>query len=471
MSFYQFLLVIKSRYKVVLLVLFGVMAFGIAMSFLLPSKYTAKTTLVVDIKSVDPVSGKMLPSMMMMPGYMSTQSDIITSDRVVQKAAQLLQLDKSPILAERWRKETKGRGDMITWLGEVLKKDLDVKPSRESDMVAIYFTSRDPAFSAAVANAIGQAYIDTNLDLKVEPAKQYADWFSERIKGLRANLEDAQSKLADFQQKTGLVDEDVRNPANVKLNQLTAQLANAETQSAETQSKAMHSSSGDTMPDVMQNPVVQNLKTQIYDQEGRLQELGRNVGRNNPDYQALESQIALLKQKLETETRRVMGSIATANSVNKQKERELQAAIERRKQQVLTDNKDRDQIAVLENDVAAAQKAYDFALQQYAQNSLESQSTQTNITVLTSAKPPIVRSSPNIFLNLILSVFFGTILGAAAAFGAEMSDRRIRSDVELHEGTGVPLLAHIRPEQEVKEGGSRGLMGMFQKPRLAKGIA
>ncbi len=469
MSFYQFLLVIRSRYKVALLVLFATLAFGVAISFISSSKYTAKTTIVVDAKSVDPLSGKMMPAAMMMPGYGSSQVDIISSDRVVQKAAQLLQLDKNQVLVERWQRETKGRGDLIVWLGELLKKDLDVKPSRESDMVAIYFTSVDPALSAAVANAIAQAYIETNLDLKVEPAKQYADWFGDRMKGLRANLEKAQSNLAEFQRKSGLV-ADGRNAGmdNAKLSQLSTQLVYAESQSADTQSKEVHAASADTMPDVMQNPVVLNIKNQIIDREARLQELGKNVGRNHPDYQALESEIALLKQKLETESRRVMSSIETANRVNKQREKEIEASIEKHKQQVFTDNKDRDQIGVLENEVAAAQKSYDFVLQQYMQSNLESQSTQTNITVLTPARPPVKPSSPNIFLNMIISLFFGIVLGAASAFAAEMSDRRVRTDVDLKAETGVPVLVQIVPDSE---GGMGWLQRMLPKPKLAKGLA
>ncbi len=470
MSFYQFLLVIRSRYKVVLGVLFGMVILAVLLSLVLPNKYTAKTSLVVDMKSVDPVTGKTLPNVMMMPGYMTTQTDIIESDRVVQKAAQLLQLDQNPKLQEKWRRETKGRGDMIVWLGELLKKRLDVKPSRESDMVTLYFTSPDAVFSAAAVNAIAQAYIDTNLDLKVEPARQYADWFGERMRVLRTKLEKAQARLADFQQKTGLIDEDLKDTGNSKLSQLSSQLVYAESQSAETQSKEMHASSGDTMPDVLENRVIQDLRTQIIASEAKLQELAKNVGRNNPEYQEQESEIALLKQRLDAETNRIMSSIATANRVNRQKERELQSAIEKRRQQVLADNKDRDQIAVLANDVLAAQKAYDYVLSQYSESNLESEANQTNISVLTPAKPPVKPSSPNLFLNLVLAVFFGTIFGFAAAFGAEMSDRRIRTAGELFAETGLPLLAQILPEA-VKAEKNGKLLGFLMKPKMAKGIA
>ena len=58
---------------------------------------------------------------------------------------------------------------IYVWLADLLKKKLDVKPSRDSNVINIEFTGTDPGFAAAVANAFAQAYIDINLELKVEP--------------------------------------------------------------------------------------------------------------------------------------------------------------------------------------------------------------------------------------------------------------------------------------------------------------
>ena len=49
-------------------------------------------TYTVRIESPDPISGTMLHAMVM-PGYMATQRDIITSERVADKAAQLLKVE------------------------------------------------------------------------------------------------------------------------------------------------------------------------------------------------------------------------------------------------------------------------------------------------------------------------------------------------------------------------------------------
>ncbi|HET7832230.1 MAG TPA: chain length determinant protein EpsF [Gallionella sp.] len=445
MSFYQFLLTLKSRQKIVWGVLLITVLAVLAISLLLPKKYTATTALVLDVKTADPLNGTVAPALMM-PSYMATQTDIIMSDRVAQKAAHLMKLDESVQVKEQWREATGGQGSMMVWLGQLLQKKLEVKPSRDSYVINIDFSAADPVFAAAVANAIAQAYIETNLELKVEPARQYAVWFEDKVKSSRAVLEKAQGRLAEFQRQTGYVATDERSGRieNAKIEQLSNQLALTESQTADTQSKQKQTGSKDTMTDVMQNPIIQNIKAELIKQEGKLQEMSHNLGYNHPQYQATKAEVEHLRKKLDSETQQIMKSIETSNNINRQKENELKAAIRAHKQQVITDSAQRDQAMVLQNDVESAQKAYDMVMQRYTSSHLESQSSQTNISVLNPATEPIVPASPKLLLNLIVSVFMGGFLGMGVAFASEMFDKRVRTVEDLLAQTGVPVLAHLQ---------------------------
>jgi len=216
MSLQQFLMILRGRLVLVLAILIGTVAAIVAASLVLPKKYSATAAVVVDVKSPDPISGTMLHAMVM-PGYMATQRDIITSERVADKAAQLLKVE--------------ARG---------LQKKLDVKPSRESNVIEISFSASDPAFAAAAANAFAQAYIDASIELRVEPARQYARWFGEQDQTLRDNLDKAQARLAAHQQKYGIVASEERLDSEItRLNDLSAQLTVVQGQSAEARSKGL----------------------------------------------------------------------------------------------------------------------------------------------------------------------------------------------------------------------------------------
>ncbi len=109
MTLQQFLLILRARWKVALLVFAFTVATTATVSRMLPKQYTASAAVVVDVKSPDPVSGMMLQGMMA-PGYMATQVDIINSDRVAQAVVTNLRMESSPAIQAQWQEATKGRG-------------------------------------------------------------------------------------------------------------------------------------------------------------------------------------------------------------------------------------------------------------------------------------------------------------------------------------------------------------------------
>ncbi len=441
MTFQQFLLILRARLGVIVLILLVTVATTVAVSLVLPSQYTATTAVVIDVKSPDPIAGVVLPGMIT-PGYMATQVDIVQSDRVAARVVSLLQLARNAAVQQEWRDATQGRGTIESWLIELLKKKLDVKPSRESNVVSISFTGTDPRFAAAVANGFAQAYLETNLELKVEPARQYAAWFRERTGTLRGDLEKAQAKLSQYQREHGIVAADERlDVENARLAELSSQLVVVQAQAAETQSRQGQVSGGtENLPEVLQNPLVQGLKSDVARQEAKLNELAGQLGRNHPQYQRTADELQTLRKKLDAEIKHVAGAIGTSNRINQQREAQLRASLDRQKARVMSIKQQRDELAVLQREVENAQRAYDAVAQRLTQTSLESQTQQTNIVVLNPAVEPIEPSSPKLLLNTLLAVFLGTLLGVGAALLLETMSRRCRSPEDLAQALGVPVL-------------------------------
>jgi chain length determinant protein EpsF len=443
MTLQQFLLILRARARIALYVFLGTVLTTLIVSLVMPKSYTASTSVVIDVKSPDPVAGMVLPGLMT-PGYMATQVDIINSDRVAQRVVKLLRMDESPAIKEQWQEATEGKGSLVVWLASLLQKKLDVKPSRESNVISINFSGADPGFVAAVANAFSQAYIDINLELKVEPARQYANWFDEQTRLHRDRLENAQAALSAYQQKTGIVATDERlDYETAKLNEISTQLTIVQGQTSDSHSKQKSASGSETLAEVMQSPLINQLKADIARLEAKLQESNINLGKNHPQTQRLESEIASLKDKLASETRKISSSFGTSVQVGKQKEKELLEAIANQKTKVLDLNKQRDELSVLKRDVETAQRAFEAVSQRSAQTKLESQSVQTNIATLNRAFEPTEHSKPKILLNVLVSIFLGTLLGVGVALMLELGNRRVRSAEDLAEAIDLPLLAAI----------------------------
>jgi len=442
MTLQQFLLILRARYKVALLAFFVTVATTVIVSLLLPKQYTASTAVVVDVKSPDQVTGMVLQGMMA-PGYMATQIDIINSDRVAKGVVKLLKMDQSPVIKAQWQEDTDGKGELVDWLATLLQKKLDVKPSRESNLININYTGTDPGFAAAVANAFAKTYMDVNLDLRLAPARQYAAFFEEQTKAARDKLEAAQQALSDYQQKNGITSTDERlDFETAKLNETSSQLTGVQGQTTDSQSKRKNAKS-DTVAEVMQSPLINSLKADIARLEAKLTESNINLGKNHPQTLRTEAELATLKAQLDAETRKITSSIETTYQVSRQREQQLQGALAQQKSKVLELNKQRDELNVLRRDIESAQRAFEQVSQRASQTNIESQTNQTNIAVLTAATPPAEPSKPKVLLNILISIFLGTLLGVGLALMLELSNRRVRSAQDLFEALELPVLGSV----------------------------
>ncbi len=446
MTLQQFLLILWARRKLVLFTFLATVLTATVVSLLLPEEYTASTAVVLDVKSPDPIAGVVLPGLMA-PGYMATQVDIINSDRVTMRVIKMLRMDENPNIKEQWQEATEGKGQVAPWLASLLQKKLDVKPSRESNVISIAYSGGSPAFAAAMANAYAQAYIDVNLELRIEPARQNAKWFDEQSKQYRERLDAAQNALSDFQQKSGIVATDERlDYETQKLNELSTQLTLAQAQGTDASSKRRSSGSADTMPEVMQSGLVSQLKGDIARLEARLKEVSGNLGKNHPQYLRSQAELEELKSRMNAEVGRITSSIGTAGNISKQKEGELIAAVNAQKMRILELKKQRDEINLLVREVDTAQRAFDAVGQRTTQSRLEAQSIQTNVAVLNPATEPLKPAKPKVMLNILLSIFIGTLLGVGAALALELLHRRIRSPEDLSLALDLPVLAVFEPE-------------------------
>lgn len=444
MNFIQFLLILKARMRIILVTFTVIVLTAVAVTLVLPKSFKATASLLLNYKGMDPVTGVILPAQLM-PGYMATQVDIIQSQNIALKVVEKLGLAKSPRAEEQFQDATGGHGDINNWLADLLLKKLDVKPSKESSVLEISFNAVDPNFAAAVANAFAENYQATSVQLKVEPAQKAAGYFGDQIKSLRANLEEAQSKLGKYQQDHGITNaEQSFDVENMRLNELSTQLSLAQSAAIEARSRQnnVRGNAYDS-PDVALSPVIQNLKVDAARAQAKLAQISSTLGRNHPQYQAAADELAQIKGQLNAEIGSAANSVSGSSTINQQREAELRAQVELQKKKVLELNRARSEMSVLQKDVETAQKSLDAVTQRYSQTSIEGQSNQSDIAILNPAIAPIKPNSPRMLLSLVLAIMLGGILGIGFGLFAELLDRRVRSRDDIANILGVPVFAII----------------------------
>jgi len=450
MTLSQFFSILRARWRLSLLVLMVTVVAAVVVSLSLPKRYTAMASVVVDVKP-DPISGAMFGGMMN-PTIMATQVDIITSDRVARRVIRNLKLADNQTLRDQWQQSSKGEGSFEDWLVATFQRQLDVKPSRESNVMTIAYQALDPAFAASLANAFVQAYIDTAVELRVDPARQYSGFFEQRAKEARDAVEAAQRKLSEYQQANGIVGNDERLDIETsRLNELSSQLVAMQTLAGESYSRQAQAAggNGDRLNESLTNPVVSNLRLELSKAEANLQELNARLGGNHPQVQQARATIEELRSRLETETRRVAGGVGVTANINSARVADIRGQLEAQRAKVLKMKEGRDAMTGLQRDVENSQKAYEAIVGRLNQSSLESQTQQSNVNVLSAATPPLVHSSPRVGLNIVVALVLGSLLAIASAMVRELLDRRVRGPEDLVVALGLPILG-VMPKPALK---------------------
>jgi polysaccharide biosynthesis transport protein len=460
MNVQQFLLILLARKKIILTTLLVTVALALGYSLVQNKTYKATASVLLNYKGVDPLTGLTMPGQLL-PGYMATQIDIISSKNVALRVVDSLRLASSPAVVQQFNEATEGQGSVRDWLADLMLKKLEIVPSRESSVVEISFKGADPAFAAAVANAFADEYQKITVQLKTEPAKKASSYFNEQTKQLRDNLEAAQARLSKYQQEKGIVSLD-NNRVDVelaRLNELSTQLVAAQTQSMEANSRQTAAGSALTSPDVANNALIQTMRANLAVAEGKFADTSQRYGRNHPQYKSSKAELDKVRAELNAATGTVTRSVGSNAQVYRQREADLRKAMDEQKVKVLQLNTARNELGVLLKDLDSAQRAFDAASQRFSQTRIEAQSEQSDISVLNPAVAPTEPSGPRVLLNTLISVLLGTILGVGIALLMELLNRPVRSASDVKDMLGIPVLGTIEwKTARPRTGGIRALM-------------
>ena len=443
----QALLILYAHRYVAVIVFVIVAIAGVAFTLRVPKTYVVSSDLLVDSR-VDPIAGAVLTA----NNYIATQIAILQSDRVALDVAKRMHLEQDPKFVNVWQAST---------LGKIPLENFYAEPLRTSNVIRLTFEGPDAKFATAVVNNYAQAYLDLTVNLRVEPVKQYSEWFEDRLKTLRADVEQKQNKLSEYQREHGIVGSDQRaDVESQRLDALMAQLVAVQGENISINSR--EKASGDEMsPDVQASLVVQGLRQELDKTESQLSELSVTLGPNHPQRQQLEQHVAEIKQQINQEMNRVAGSTGVAKKRANLRESSLRAEIAAQKERVLSLRAQRDEVAVLVQDVEGAKRIYDSVLQRTNQLNLEKQTDQANVSVLSPAVEPTAPSKPDV-LKYLLASFVGAIgAGCAAALGLEMLSRKVRVTEDMMVDD-VPVLGIL----ETRDGSSYTLkerIDLFKK--------
>jgi polysaccharide biosynthesis transport protein len=450
MTAQQFLIALRYRWRTALMVWAATLLVVVLLaSLLMPTRYRATSELLIEEANSDPIAGVARPGSSL-PSRIMTEADVVRSERVMLRALQAM--GNTPYqqkMRARWQSRTGGQGDFNAWLVEQLQRATEVRPSRDSRVLLVSHAASDARFAASFVNALTKAYIETAVDLRVEPARQYSAFFEERARQMREKLHEAQQKASEFYRDNGITTVDEKaDVEEARLGQLSAQVVALQAKAEEARRRHQEAVSNvDRMEEILKDPLVVSLATVLSVQEQQLNALTERLGDQHPQVLETRATIAGLRTRLEAAKRRAAAGFEGGSKVSANQLADANRALEAQRDKVLQRKGIREQARLLQNEVDSAQRAFDAVVARLNKTALERSDTQPNVAILKVATVPSAPDSASPAAKVWTGAVAGLLLMLVAIVAIEIRDRRLRNSEDVQSTLNQPLLTVLHRRQ------------------------
>jgi capsular exopolysaccharide synthesis family protein len=478
----DYLQIINKRRFIVLTVFVIITVLAVIMGLGKKPLYTSSATVLVERNDSKDALG---------PGYyrwdpefLPTQIEIIKSKSVTRRVVDILQLDTRyhsyffPTTEEKKSVLTSIGTSVRSFLATLFRPDreqavesvenepvdeadiiasrlqggITVQPVRETRVLNIMYTDRDPRMAQRIADALVQAYMDVSLEIKLSSTQQSLKWMTAKAAQERKKLEAAERALQKYKRENNLVT--VENKLAMypqKLSQVTTELAAAESRMKELEAlynqivqvqddpKAL-----ETIPALSQDPTIVSLDGQILKAQQLIKELSKKYGRKHPKMIKARDDLNILLQEKKRRVKRIIESTRKEYELARSKQKNLKDLLAQSKDELLDVNERFVQYTIMKREVEANRALYDALTASLKKASLTEESQSVNIWVMRPAELPMGPSNRNPKRILVLGMILGLAGGIGLAFFIEYLDNSVKTGEDLEQRYGITPLGTVQ---------------------------
>ena len=310
-----------------------------------------------------------------------------------------------------------------------------IEPIRNSRLAKIHFDSHYPDLSMEVSNTLALAYIQQNLETRFTATEKAKEWLSGQLEDLKGKVERADETVQGFGSKHDIISlEEKENVTMQRLMELNEALAKAETErmAKEALYRQTNGRSFDTIPAILENKLIQDLKQTHIQLEAQYLKLSEKFKPEYPEMKRLKSQMDSVYRQLQGETQKIAAGIKNDYESSLRKEGLLRKAFEDQKNRAMTMKQKAIQYNILKREADTNREIYKGILQRMKEAGVSAGIAASNIQIIDQAEFLTKPYRPNKQLNLLLAAVVGLFLGVGLAFFFEYLDNTVKTpeDVE-----------------------------------------
>jgi|AMFO01.1.fsa_nt_gi capsular exopolysaccharide family len=368
--------------------------------------------------------------------YAQDQVQVIRTRRLAARVAHRLGLD------------TEGKSDGA----DRLLASLDVKPVKDTNVLELSMVGTDPKQVSEWLNVYIQEYIAINIEDNLDRTRKVYQVIQSKLDPLRKQLEASEQRLLQFKERKDalLVGDQDKNVITEQVNTLTSAYATAKTERIKLETKIAalkrlraNNLSEASLPEVMNDPTIQQLRQQKDQLEVQLAEKLRTYKSGHPVIKDLRARIQSLDAKIEDQIRRIVAGLETDYRIQLGREQALYDNLQSLRKQAIELSKQNLEYDKLEHEYEQNKKFYEEMLQRSKETDISSTAGLNNVRVIDPAVPPAGPYRPNPPRTLALSLVLGLFLGVGLVLGLDSIDQTIRTPEDVERYLGAEALVAV----------------------------
>jgi polysaccharide biosynthesis transport protein len=455
-------LVLQFKWSIIAIVL-GCLFIGLVGSIMSTPLYTSSSRIEISRKqeNVTNVEGVTVEDFAQDQEFYQTQYSLLKARSLAQRVGRALNLSENKSFREIYGlDESTEKLDLTPkqireqeqkTVTDILSGGIEIAPIRGSSLVDVQYTSPDPELAKLIANKWVDEFIGSRMDRRFATTEEARKFLENQLDDLRSRLEESERRLVGYASSKRIVTLESRENADgrtterktlttLDLEALNRALAAAKASrlaaesAAQNQRQARKSATG--------NSALNGLRQQ---RAVVASERAKQLAIFEPEYPAVQALTAQLKEidaGIAREEARVGDNLNQKYREALSNEAALSQRVEQLKGQFISERGDEIQYNIYQREVDTNRQLYDSLLQRYKEIGVAGIGANT-VGVVDRALTPEGPSSPNMLLNLALSIIFGVFLSFLYIFARVQVDRSVKDPETVQSLLGLAPLGTI----------------------------
>lgn len=434
--------------------------------------YKASATVIVDNRQTNVIDlGAVISGAALNTPVIDTEVEVVSSrslmERVVTKEGLLENSEFNPFLEIAEKKP----GLIGSLLGVEANKTPADEPTKEliletvtsnlmrkvavtrvgtTYLIKITVSSESAELAASLANAIADQYGLEQLESKLEATERATRWLSEKVEILQREVTAKETLVEQFRSDSGLLSAQGTTLTQSNIAQLQSQKVALESdlslKAARYNGMQRQLQSGvgaSALGEVLDSPVITQLKQQIAEAERKVAELQSRYGPRHPSLFAARNEVDDYTRQIENEMRSIVENLRVEVEVAQDQINRIDSRLATARNTLVRNNGSQVRLNDLERDAEASRLILTEFIQRFKQTSEQDELVQPDARTLSRASIPEAPASPKKILNFVVGLMLGGFCGVALALILEMFDSKIGFLEEIDRKFNINGIASI----------------------------